>query len=482
MYNKETYRRVSEWIDSHKEEMIQDISSLVKFPSISDPTEGNGPFGQACLDVLAAMLRMGEKYGFHTENYENYVGSIGLKEKNWEDTIGFWNHLDVVPVGDGWDYEPFAPVRKGKYLIGRGSQDNKGPAVGALYIMRCIRDLELPVKHELCLFVGCDEEKGMRDMEYYTSHYPTPAMSMIADCGFPVCYGEKGIIEGQIRSEAACSDAIVSLSGGNAGNIIPDEAVMTVKKEALSGEAVNRLKDKLKVEEQDGLVRLVARGCAGHSAFPEGSLNAIRVLCDAVCGADFLKGKDKEILEALKVAVAGNYGEESGIAYEDEVSGKLTCVGTVLRMKEGCAVLTFNIRYSITADAEKIMSGLRDFWKTKGFIWESERNSGPNYFDRSHPAVKKLTDIFNEITGLDMQPYVMGGGTYARKLPNAFGYGIGNMPGEDEEPYLELVSRGHGGAHGPDEALDCDRLTEAMKIYVMALLELADVELKAPEK
>ena len=116
----------------------------------------------------------------------------GPGKENWDNMIGFWNHLDVVPAGNGWRYEPFQPVRKGNFLIGRGAQDNKGPAVGMLYVMQCLRELAVPLKHELCLFVGCDEERGMEDLEWYAARYPCPAMSMIADSGFPVCYGRKG--------------------------------------------------------------------------------------------------------------------------------------------------------------------------------------------------------------------------------------------------------------------------------------------------
>ena len=57
------------------------------------------------------------------------------------------------------------------------------------------------------------------------------------------------------------------------------------------------------------------------------------------------------------------------------------------------------------------------------------RNSALNYrFEGQKRGVGLLTDLFNEITGCTVEPYVMGGGTYARKLPNAFGYGIGSMP------------------------------------------------------
>ena len=50
------YDEVSAWMDAHKEEMIGDIGTLISYPSVSDPEEGNGPFGQACKDVLDAAL------------------------------------------------------------------------------------------------------------------------------------------------------------------------------------------------------------------------------------------------------------------------------------------------------------------------------------------------------------------------------------------------------------------------------------------
>ena len=158
MVDKAIYEQVHQWMEAHKENMIHDIQRIVKIPSISKPEEEIRPFGAACRQVIDEMLQIGREHGFYTENYEYYVGSIGEKEKKWDDMIGFWNHLDVVPVGEGWDFDPFGAELKGDLLIGRGSQDNKGPAIGMLYVMECIRDLKLPVGHQLCLFVGSDEE------------------------------------------------------------------------------------------------------------------------------------------------------------------------------------------------------------------------------------------------------------------------------------------------------------------------------------
>ena len=101
------------------------------------------------------------------------------------------------------------------------------------------------------------------------------------------------------------------------------------------------------------------------------------------------------------------------------------------------------------------------------------RDSKPNYFPKERSEVKLLTDLFNEMTGLEKTAYVMGGGTYARKLPNAFAYGMGNVPGP--KPPEGLFREGHGGAHAPDEGLNVEGLIKAMKIYVMALVALDEL-------
>ena len=246
------------------------------------------PFGKGCRDVLEEMLHIGEENGFLVQNFDNYVGKISYAASPQADTIGIWAHLDVVEEGEGWEYEPYDPVVKDGYLIGRGAQDNKGPAVAMLYVMRCIRDLELVMKHDICLFVGCDEERGMADLEYYGSRYPFPALSMIADCGFPVCYGEKGILEGWAAAAHPFSADVVDLYGGSAGNIIPDRAVLVLRDRPELEEQIGRLPENLRAEREEGLIRITARGTSRHSAFPEGSVNAVHELAKGVCGTGLL--------------------------------------------------------------------------------------------------------------------------------------------------------------------------------------------------
>lgn len=514
--DKELYSKVSLWFDQQEENIVRDIMRLVRVESISMPGADGTPFGRGCLRALEEMLQIGREHGFDTENYDNIVGSIGTKEKHWDNLIGFWNHLDVVPVGNDWRYAPFEPVRKEHFLIGRGTQDNKGPAVGILYMMQCIRELNIPMNHELCLFVGTDEERGMEDLEYYKAHYPTPKLSMIADSGFPVCYGEKGIIEGRMISDSCVSGDVLEVKGGSASNMIPDRAEVLLKKsEALAVELKEllgepgkladifslagnegqevmemqeaqeaqkvpaRILQRISWEVESGGIRVIAKGTSKHSAFPKGSVNAIHELSVFLQHLTRLSESDKGLFAAVERLSEEYYGENPGIAYEDEVSGRTTCAATVLTLEQGYLCLTLNIRYAITARDEENLQTLKTYAEKNHLRWELERNSKPNYFPKEHPAVDLLTDLFNEITGRETKSFVMGGGTYARMLPNAFAYGVGGMVESDEDREIKarLFEPGHGGAHEPDEALNLRLLLEAMKIYTMAVVELNSIEL-----
>lgn len=510
------YEKISKWMDDHEEALIRDISRMVAIPSVSDPSEPGGPFGAGCRKALEEMLEMGREYGFHTRNFENYAGSLWLEEGELKNTIGFWNHLDVVPVGDNWQYEPFAPVLKDGWLIGRGTQDNKGPAVGMLYLMMCLHELQIPLKHRLCLYVGCDEERGMEDMKYFTTHYETPALSLIADSGFPVCYGEKGIVEGSLISRKLVSGELLELKGGTASNMIPQAAYAV-----LCGKSAERLKrfmadsteskkagpdnagpdnaeqdgagqnsavqdsagpdsggamQHFKLEErEDGSAVLTAFGTSGHSAFPEGSCNAIQLLLETLLREGILEDADAEVIRPLAEANQDYYGEAFGIAAQDEPSGRLTSAGTMIRIREGSVELHFNIRYPIRHTYRELEGKLLQYCEEKGCRWNTQRNSDPNYFPREHPAVDLLTGVYNEIMGLHTEPFAMAGGTYARTLPHAFAYGIGGMPRTEEEEACTLFAPGHGGAHQPDEALYVKKLVKALKIYAMAIIALNEL-------
>lgn len=463
--DKEICKQLEAWIDQHFDELVENIKRLVRIPSVSTYHEEGYPFGEGCKRALDEALAMGRSYGFETQNFEDMCGCMTLRPgKAPEDEISFWGHLDVVPPGDDWQLtSPFEPVEREGYLIARGADDNKGPTLGVMYLLRAFEELHIPTRHGLRLFVGCDEEHGMKDVEYYAAHYPPQKLTMIADCGFPVCYGEKGILEANIVSQRPLK-TVTALKAGMASNIVPDRAMMRLK-----GEAAAHADWKwAEATCENGETCIQGKGLSKHSAFPEGGVNAIHQAMNAALQTGLLDPEDTQVIEFMKRINDDFAGTALHVDGSDEVSGHTTCVGTMAWLEEdGRAVLHLNIRYCITADSSLLIDHIKAACEASGCELALVRDSKPNYFPKENPVVDALTDVYHELSGKDRGPYVMGGGTYARKLGNALGYGMGGL---DREP-TELFAPSHGGAHQPDEGLHLANLKRAMLIFGMGILE-----------
>lgn len=91
MYRKE----IEGFIDSHRQEMIDDICKLCRINSEKMPYTEGKPYGDGAFDALHAALAMMEDYGFSITNYDNYVGTADLNDK--ERQLDILAHLDVVP-------------------------------------------------------------------------------------------------------------------------------------------------------------------------------------------------------------------------------------------------------------------------------------------------------------------------------------------------------------------------------------------------
>ena len=460
--DRTVYDRLKAWLDDHFDALVEDIRRISAIPSVVTYDDPDTPFGPDCKRALEETLRLAEGYGFTTRNYEDRYGSVTLRPGDEE--IAFWGHLDVVPAGEGWRLtEPYRPVVREGYLIGRGVDDNKGPALGVMYMLRALEELHIPTRHGLRLFLGCDEERGMRDVEHYAANYPPQKLTIIADCAFPACYGEKGIIEVNILSERPL-EAVLHLKAGMASNIVPDRAQMRLR-----GLAAQRCASEwVDACETEGETCLQGRGLSRHSAFPEGGVNAIHEVMKAALASGLLTESDARTIGFFVRVNDDTLGTAVGIAGGDEVSGNTTCCGTMASiLPDGRACLHLNIRHCITARSEDLMSRMEQACRANGCTLESVHISGPNYFPKEHPVVDALTSVYNELSGSSSEPYVMGGGTYARKLQNALGFGLGGLPREE----TDLFVTGHGGAHQPDEGLHLDNFKQALLIFAMGVLE-----------
>ncbi|MGS0764590.1 Sapep family Mn(2+)-dependent dipeptidase [Syntrophomonas curvata] len=457
--------QIEAFLHAREQEIIDHISTLVAIPSVSGEAEPGKPYGAACAAALDTALAIGENLGFAAENHRYYYGSLYLGEGDEE--IGFFTHLDVVPAGNSWNYPPFQCTRQGEYLIGRGVKDDKGPLVMVMYAMACIKELGIPLKHSLHLVMGCEEEQSMSDIMYYLEHTEKlPVFSLIADGQFPVSYGEKGILTADIVSPALNGN-IAAAEGGSVSNVVADQASLLVKNAAYEQAREYLAGSSLLVQAEGEYVRITARGKSSHAAAPEGSVNAIYLLCHKLAGAPFMTPEDSGVLSQIASFLSDYYGEGLNIAMEDEYSGKLTHIAGILSSQStGALRVNFNIRYPICAQGEEVIRRLTDKVAGVGFTVEKTALNPPGFFDPQQPAVEILTDIYNEISGDKEVPYTDPAATYARKIPNSVCFG-------PHFPHRRLpFADGRGNEHMPDECISIPDMLAAVKIYVFALLAI----------
>ena len=485
--------KISRWVDDHKEEILSDLKKAVEIPSVSDPDSGTVPYGQACREVLDCMLEAAKGYGFETENYHYHVGGVFFNRSAASPRrIGIWSHLDVVPAGDNWSFPPFTLTEKDGFLIGRGVQDNKCAAVGVLHAFRCISELFPKLHYEYALYMGCSEENTMDDVKFFADRYEQPDLSLVADCGFPVCYGEKGIIDVCFTYEKALPDYLLDFSAGTASNTIPDEASATLRlTEAETG-----------AEAADSTITVSAKGVSAHVIAPERGKNAIPLLLEKLKAKGMAKG-DEDWFDFLMKISADGYGKAAGIAYSDEVSGALTGTATRAELSNGALTVCANYRYPIfdgiaagegitigernavvegiavvegdtLSDGSRLLDRLEALAGAHGFSMKVVKNSKPSYYEPDSAAVTTLTDAFNRITGLETKAYTMSGGSYARQLDNAIAFGM-SMPGKSI--YKEYEGDLRGDYHQANESLNIKEYLKAIEIYIQCILELDKQEI-----
>lgn len=461
-------KELADWIDAQEQSMIADLEALVKIPSVSDETAGKpgAPFGPACREALDRGLEIARRLGFETQDVDGYcaVASMGPAHPS----IGIAAHLDVVPAGEQWQYPPFALSRAGEYVIGRGSQDNKAAVVLGLYAMKCLRDLGIKLPCGVRLLMGTSEETGMADMRYFANHGDAPDLTLVADCDYPVCYGQKGHFNATL---CAPVEHIRASAGGGAPNLIPDHAWIEIEGIKASQLEAQIGGQGIRIEALEGGVRLHAQGKSGHAAFPQGGDNAVRRLLFALRDAKALEERDQSAVNALALAMQDDFGTACGLNVQDPVFGPLTMVGSVLEVRSGLLTLSLDARFPRSLTGDEVERRVRAFAAGSGLTLRDVCAREAFYIERDDPLVRCMMDVYREETGDAREAFVMGGGTYSHVLPRAVTFGP-SMPGAGSG-LSAILPPGHGGAHQPDEALHIPSFKRSLLIYVRALMRLA---------
>lgn len=463
---------VDTFVDEVWEDVVADIDRLVRHESVEDlaSAEPGKPWGPASNAALVEAERMAERLGLQVTDVDGRLGFGDVPGASGpERYLATIAHTDIVPVGLGWSYPALEVTRREGYLIGRGVQDDKGPFVLSLYAAhffarRAAAGEELP--YTLRCIIGNNEETGMGDVPYYLERYPEPLFCFSPDADFPLICGEKGLYQGRFTSGEVAGEKVVELDGGTVPNAIPGRAEALVRADA----ATLPGGDRIEVEPAgEGLARVVATGVGGHASMPEGTVNAVGVLARYLLAHDLAGEGERSFLELLVTLTEDAYGRASGIAATDDKFGDLTCVAGVVRTEGGRFTQTVDCRYPTTTTDAAITARLEGLGAERGCAFEQLSSDAPFYQSPDSPEIQALLSTYAEYSGEPAEAYTIGGGTYARHFARACAFGP-NVADEERPAWA-------GTEHGPDEAISEEILRQALRIYIVAIARLMELDL-----
>lgn len=452
---------------SMKDEMLKDISGIIKFRSYKSSATDDAPFGIETKKALEYVLSLGEKYGFKTRNVDNYAGHVEFG--NGKKIFGVLGHLDVVPEGSGWSVDPYGGIVKDGYLWGRGAEDDKGPIMAAFFALKAVKDFGVSKNGKIRIIFGTNEESGWECMKHYFKHEQKPDWGVTPDGAFPMINVEKGIVNIEVsllRSHPIGKGrlSLLSFKGGEASNMVPQNAkvILRINDERFSFESLKNLKPsngaKINFEVNKNILEISSTGKSAHGANPSIGINAISALVELISTLDL---DDEEILGHLKnISKKVGYetdGKSLGIAGQDEMSGPLTVNLGLMEITQKRMKLVLNIRYPIFFNLRMIKRQIEE--ALKGLKVSIGHHHDPLFVSPDNELIHLLSDVYEDVTG--QKPYLIaiGGGTYARAIPNAVAFGP-TFPGHESRE------------HQPDERISIEDLLMISRIYAQLFYKI----------
>lgn len=310
----------------------------------------------------------------------------------------------------------------------------------------------------------------MDDLPHFFETHRAPRFSFSPDSVFPVCIGEKGIAEVDIRL-GALDAGLLSLGGGSVTNSVADRAEAVFATERRADVEALALPEEVAYETRDGLPVLTAVGKSAHAAEPDGSVNAVALLARTLLASGLLPDgcRSRAALSYLCATLDDNYGSGLDIAAEDAATGRLTCVCGLAYMKDGALHVDYNIRYPASLGFAPLYRRLADNAAARGFTASLVSDSAGYVYSPDKPEIAALTAAYSAVTGSKAAPYTMGGGTYARAFPDTVAFGAAFSETET------ALGEGRGGAHERDECVKIEELNKAVEIFIRALLNLSGI-------
>ena len=159
-------------VDSNMNNLISDLQTLIRQPSVSAKNEGI----EECAKLVKKLLK---KSGLKSEILRLKKGVAPIvygeikSKQNSTKTLMFYNHYDIQPAEpfDLWDDPPFSGTRKGNKIFGRGATDDKGELITRIKAVEACLKTTGDVPCNIKFVIEGEEETGSAHIENYLKKY-----------------------------------------------------------------------------------------------------------------------------------------------------------------------------------------------------------------------------------------------------------------------------------------------------------------------
>lgn len=404
--------------DKIQAEAIADLSQLVAIPSFNEAAEPKAPFGKGPKAALDKAMELLAKLGFETyEDPDGYYGYADIGEG--DETFGIVGHLDEVPAGnlEAWDVEPYKLTEKDGKLYGRGTQDDKGPTISAIYAIKAILDKGYKFNKKIRVILGTDEEILWRCLAEYNKKEAPIDLGIAPDAEFPLIYAEKGLQQSYLTGPGSTE---LNLDLKNAFNAVPGKAIYSGPKQAEVMKALQ--KHNFKADQKNGEIEVHGKSVHAMNA-PEGVNAVVRL---GIALADVFP--EIKVLQFLK-----SFGEDANATnllgdVSDDVSGKLTFNISSLKITPEESRMQIDMRIPVKIDHDELVKQVADAVEKFDMKYEDYDYVAPLYVPTDSNLVKTLMQTYQDLTGdTDSKPAISGGATFARTMHNCVAFG-GMLP------------------------------------------------------
>ena len=428
---------------------VKTLERLISVPSYNQPAEEGAPFGKGIRNALDEMMKICDELSFKT--YEDPDGYYGYAEVGSGDKIfGVICHLDTVPAGDlgKWKHNPFKGTVINDAVYGRGSQDDKGPGIAALYAVKALMDQGYHFNQRIRFIYGTDEEILWRGIAEYNKKEAPIDSGISPDAEFPLIYAEKGLQQSYLVGPGTDQ---LKLNLKNAFNAVPDSAVYDGPKQDEVKVALD--KHGFEYTSDDNSITVIGKSVHAMMA-PKGTNAVLRL---AIALDDVFDFKPLDFIG--KLFKEGATGSNVLGDVRDE-SGQLTFNISSLEINENETRMQIDLRIPVTVDRDNLLAKLSKQVAAYDLNYVHFDYLAPLYVPKDSKLVQTLMEVYKEQTGdVDAEPQISGGATFARTMNNCVAFG-GMLPTTPD--YM----------HQANEQWPLSDMYKAMEIYAQAIKKL----------